>query len=361
MIGAEHVEVEVEAALELVVVIGDITGEVGVAAIGLHQRAVHVVAEIRRTEQRLVPVFPLVLVMPLGAGQPAFVDQALFPQDLDRGRDLIGPALGERALREEHIVPDPQLLEVRLDLLEQHFNRDLARNRQVFLFRLPHQHVAMGLGEPLPDRDHVVAWIKAFGDLADILAQRLPVAQVGRAPELVDLGAGIVHVVFAHHLVAGLLEHIGQRIAEHRAAAMADMHRPRRVGGNVFDLRALARAEVRRAESCTRRNDVPHELPPPCVREANVEEARPRNLDSVDVAVPFEARGQRHRDVPGLLSGALGQHHRRVRGHIAVRRVPRLLDVHAREIEIPRQRSVILQSGKRRCDLIRDIAIDVHP
>ena len=66
--------------------------------------------------------------------------------------------------------------------------------------------------------------------------KRLAVAQVGGAGERVDLGAGVVDVVFARHLVAGELQQIAERIAEHGAAAVADMDGPRRVGRDELDV-----------------------------------------------------------------------------------------------------------------------------
>ena len=110
-------------------------------------------------------------------------------------------------------------------------------------------------GEPLADGLQVVARIEPLRDRADLLAQRLPVAQVGRAGEHVDLRAGIVDVVLAGHLVAGEVEQPGKRIAEHRAAAMAHMHRAGRVGRDVFHVDGRARALPAPAEAarCRRR------------------------------------------------------------------------------------------------------------
>ena len=66
VVGTEHVEVAVEAALQLVVVVGDVAGEIGVAAVRFHQRAIDVVAEGGRAEQRLLAVLPLLVVVALG-------------------------------------------------------------------------------------------------------------------------------------------------------------------------------------------------------------------------------------------------------------------------------------------------------
>ena len=85
-------------------------------------------------------------------------------------------------------------------------------------------------------RDQVVTGIEAFGDLADIFAERLAVTHVQRAGEYVDLRAGIVDVIFPGHPVPGGLEQPRQRIADHRAAAMAHVHRARSGSPNISTL-----------------------------------------------------------------------------------------------------------------------------
>ena len=46
VVGAPHVDLALEAALALVLVVGDVRGEVGVLAAGAHEHAVLVVAEV---------------------------------------------------------------------------------------------------------------------------------------------------------------------------------------------------------------------------------------------------------------------------------------------------------------------------
>ena len=112
-------------------------------------------------------------------------------------------------------------------------------------FRHVHQLVAVLFGERLPDRLEIIARIKPFRNGADIFAERLAVTQERRARQHVDLRAGVVDVVFARDVKAGKGQQGRQRIAEHRAAAMADMHRPGRIGRDVFDIDLLARADRR--------------------------------------------------------------------------------------------------------------------
>ena len=68
-----------------------------------------------------------------------------------------------------------------------------------------------------------------------------------RARERIDLAAGIVDVIFARHGKAGIFQRAGQRIADDRAAAMPHVHRPGRVGADIFDIDRLAGAQRRAA------------------------------------------------------------------------------------------------------------------
>ena len=70
------------------------------------------------------------------------------------------------------------------------------------LFRHVDERAAMLLGERLADRLQVVARIEPFRNGADVLAQRLAIAQECRAREHVHLPARIVDVVFARDVIA---------------------------------------------------------------------------------------------------------------------------------------------------------------
>ncbi len=59
---------------------------------------------------------------------------------------------------------------------------------------------------------------------------RLKIAQVDRPGQHIDLRAAVVDVVFAGHIIAREIQQDGQRIAKDRAARVADMQRPGRVG-----------------------------------------------------------------------------------------------------------------------------------
>ena len=101
----------------------------------------------------------------------------------------------------------------------------------------------MLLDQQPADGLQIVAGIEAFGNLADVLAKRLAIAEVGGAGERIDLGAGVIDIIFARDVEAGEGEQTGERIAEHRAAAMADMHRTGRIGRDIFDVDDFALAD----------------------------------------------------------------------------------------------------------------------
>ena len=187
--------------------------------------------------------------------------------------------------------------------------------------------------ERLPDRHEIVAGIQPFRDLADVFAERFPVAQECRAREHIDLRAGVVDVIFAGDVVACKIQQAAQRIAEHRAAAMADMHRPGRIGRDVFDIDlgavadrafAVGRAFAQHREQFGR---------PDLGLQGEIDEAGTGDLDGSHQIVG----AQFFRDLVGELArldlGVLGQHHRGVGRHVAMARIARRLDHDAGEID----------------------------
>ena len=83
MIGAPDVDQIAKAAVELVLVIGDVGGEVGVGAVRLDQRTIDVIAIGGGAEQQLLAVFPVLDRRALRRRQPAFIDVALGAQEID--------------------------------------------------------------------------------------------------------------------------------------------------------------------------------------------------------------------------------------------------------------------------------------
>ena len=169
-------------------------------------------------------------------------------------------------------------------------------------------------------------------DFPDVLAERLAISKVGGARENIDLCAGVVDVIFSDNVIAREYQKVCQRIAEHRAAAMPDMHRPGRIGGNVFDIDLLARVHraspIGRAlaQHCTQRF-----RPGRCL-QGEIDEAGTGNIDGGDQIVRAQPGCDLFGEVAGFCLGLPGQHHRGVGRHIAVRRIARRLDHDARQV-----------------------------
>ena len=333
MIGAEHVDHVEEAAIDLVLMIGDVGGEIGVGAVRFDQRTIDVIAIGGGTEQRLDAVLVILDRLALRGRQAALVDVALGTQEIDGLGDLVVAGLDQRPLREEHVVLDVQRREIALDHVHHHGDRLGANDRQPGVFRHRLELVAMLGGERLPDRHEIVPRIQPFRDLADVFAKRFAITQEGRACEYIDLRAGVVDVIFARDVVASKIKQAAQRVAEHRAAAMADMHRSGRIGRDVFDVDlgavaerafAVGRAFAQHREQFAR---------PDLGLQGEIDEAGPGDLDGSHQIVG----AQFFRDFIGefarLCLRVLGEHHRGIGRHVAMGGIARRLDHDAGEID----------------------------
>ena len=197
--------------------------------------------------------------------------------------------------------------------------------------------VAEFRGERGAYRDEIVARIEAFGDLADLLAERLAVAHVQRAGENVDLRACVVDVIFLGDPKARGLEQPGERVADDRPAAMAHVHRARRVGRDIFDVDPLVVADLRQAVGIAFAKDRLQLLAPRVGREADVEEAGTRDLDGGDPRQRFQLGRDRGRQSARVRARALRKHHCGIARQVAMRRVARRLDRHGAAVQLGRQ------------------------
>ena len=252
VVGAEQVDHAVVAALELVLVVGDVVGEVGRLAAGADQHAVLVVAELLRPQPQ----------RPLGAiGVAALLEQR------DRALHGAGRAVVEGALEEPGVEVDPVGLERGPDAGHDRLDALGGQDSDVLVGRagdLPRQ-----LG-------HVVA-------LVAVLGQRLATgAGADRLAEAVDLGAGVVEVVLARNRVAGLLEDPRQRIAERGVAAGRGGQRAGRVGGDELEDHLLGLLRRPGAERVAGLQQGLQRADEPVLGQEDVEEARPGHLDALD-------------------------------------------------------------------------------
>src|SRR6185295_2549253 len=83
VVGPPYVDQGRETTVHLGLVVGDVGGKIGIAAVRLHQRSIDIVTEVGRAKQRLLSVLPILYRRALGRRQPSLVDIAGTPQGGD--------------------------------------------------------------------------------------------------------------------------------------------------------------------------------------------------------------------------------------------------------------------------------------
>ena len=191
--------------------------------------------------------------------------------------------------------------------------------------------------EPFADRDQVVAAVlqparHLVGELGFIerRADRLEVAPVRRPGERGDLRAGVVDVVFLGDVVARLAQQVGQRVAHHRATAMADMHRPRWVGRDILDVDARAVADAAVAVRLAGTQDARQHGAEQRGVEREVHEAGARGAHLRHARFPLQMFDDGGCKFRRRLARGLRRDHGRVGRHVAVRRIARRRHLDAR-------------------------------
>ncbi len=124
---------------------------------------------------------------------------------------------------------------------------------------------------------YVLPGIEPLWNRPDVFAERLAVAQEYRAREHVDLASTIVDVVLAGDPKSRKREKVGERIAKHCAAAMADMNGAGRVGGDIFDIDRGAPSHVA-AAIIRSLEDRAQSVDPGCRLEGEIDESRTGDL-----------------------------------------------------------------------------------
>ncbi len=340
VIGAEHVDQQPGAARHLVGVIGDVVGEIGVRAIGLAQRPVDVVAEPRGPEQRLRARLPVFRQLALGRVEGPFIDQSFRAQPLDQR--IRGAVMKQRAFGAEHRMLDAERVQIGADISHHSVDGEVAHSVDPELRRGDAEiglgeRGAVGGGKQLADRDQILAAVlQSAGNLVVKLrlgerrADRLQVAPIGGPGQCADLGAGVVDVVFLGDGVTGLGHQVGQRIAHHGAAAMADMHRAGGICGDVFDIDRQAGAGRAVAEGLAGTQDRREQGAQGVGHEAQVHESGPGGGGVGEFGGDAELFHQCRGDPGRGLTRRLGRDQGGVGRHVAMRRVARRCDLHAR-------------------------------
>ncbi|MND79342.1 hypothetical protein D3C80_710780 [compost metagenome] len=258
---------------------------------------------------------------------------ALEGKVVNRRADQFGAFGMQRALGEEDVMVDVQSLKILADHHHHRINRTILDQRKPFFFRHVVQPRAELCSKFLADGNEIVARIKAGRDIADILAQRLAVTQENGTGEHVDLAARIVDVIFLDDIVAGKGQEVGQSVANHRTTAMTDMHRPGRVGRDVFDIGLLARTESRATIIGSGFDYRAKDTLPVTGRKADIDKAGAGHRNFADVGIIAQCCRNQVGKRARIGAERLCQDHSCVGRHIAVALVTRRLDSQSSEID----------------------------
>ena len=356
VVGAEHVDDAVVAALELVGEVGDVGSEVGGDAVLAHHHAVLLVAEGAGAE----PGGAIALVQVPGGAQ-------LVQRLAHRARGA------ERALAEPVVVVHAELAQVLADVgqagLEAGIEHDAvvglaeqllgARDQRVDVgllvaaLRLVRrqalgdlvagvaQAVALAPAQFAADLDHVVALVAVVGE-AHRHAAEVEVAQPHAHRQDVHLAAVVVDVVLAIDRVAVGLEQVAQGRAIGRAAAVAHVQRTVRIGRDELKHHRLARAGIGAAVALATLEHAADRAHQAGRADVEVDEARARDLGLLDQARLRQRGGERLRQLARIAAQLLGQQHRHVAGVVAVLLAAGALD-HEGGLVAGRQRAVAAQ------------------
>ena len=333
-----------EAPVDLRLVIGDVGGEIGVGAIRLLERAINVVAKIRGAEEGLLPILPIIGQLPLGGRQAPLVDDAPRRQVVDgRANEIPLPAARQGPLGEEDRMDDVEGGQIPADHVHHGVDGGHAHILQPLALGLAQQTLAKARRQRRAHGLQVIAGIEPLGDLADVMPQRLAVAQISGPGQHIHLRARVVDIVFAGHLEAREIEQARQRVAKHRPAPMAHMHGPGGIGGDIFHIDFLRRGQHAPPEGRALSQRRAQHGREDGGLEADVDEAGPRDFSLIDLAILRQRIG----DFGGELArvgeaglGLAGVDHGRVGGEIPMGGIPGGLHHEAGEIEIRRQAAI---------------------
>ena len=305
MVRAPDINEPVVATVELVVVIGDVGGEIGQASVRLAQHAVFVVAQLLGSEPE--GVFLLIGV-------------ACGSQGVKSGGD--GSAFHQGFFGKPALVLNAKFAQIILDAVQDVVHGLVVAHvlafgvRQVRKGWVGFQHFA-------GDVDDVIALVIIFGPGDGNPCQFLGAQPDGKAKQA-HLAARVIDVVFRVHVVPGHAQQAGQAVAHGRAATMSNMQGAGRIGGNILHQHLVARAARALAVIFSCGFNVRHRGAPEILGERYVAETRPRGFRAGHFRAAFhkllrEFLGQ----LTGICFGLFGQQHGGVDGKIAVLGVAR--------------------------------------
>jgi len=204
------------------------------------------------------------------------------------------------ALALVRVEVDPEALEARLDALEH------SRHR-----------VARRLGEP----HDVVPAVPVLGWFFT------PARRLDRLPELVHLAAGVVVVVLALDRVARKREEPCYAVAVGTVPGRCDRDRACWVRRHHLDLNTLACGGRITPEAVAVLEDAGERFSEPCVLQLEIDESRTGNGSSGHVVERASSVRELRRDLAGRPAESAGELQRNVGRIVAMRRIPRSLEV----------------------------------
>ena len=216
-------------------------------------------------------------------------------------------------------------------------NGKIAHRRQPFAFILAAVKVPDLFGKCHTDISQISTRIKAWRDVADIIAKRFAISQIGRARQHIDLRASIIGVVFARDIPTGKRQQLGHHIAQHRATCVRRVQWPGGIGRDILNIDRPPFADVIAAIAVTSRYDGCQFIRPQLRRDPDIDKAGASNLDIGNTVNCLQMAGKNCGKITRLHPGRLGQHHRRIAGKIAMRGIAWQFEDNTARIKCGRQ------------------------
>ena len=210
----------VVAAADLISYIGDIRAEIGRHAIRADNHAVLVIAVLCGAKpESAVLLVHIVFVL----------------QDFERFIHLIRI---ERSFGEPIVEVDVEFLQILLEVCELFLKAELFEDLQTFF--LIHIEVLLAIlsQDILRCIDDILSMVAVFRDLG-IQTAELEIACIDGFRQMIDLVAGIIHIVFRQYIIAGRAQQIHHRRAIGSASGVSDMEKAGRICRDILNKDAV--------------------------------------------------------------------------------------------------------------------------
>ena len=281
VIGAPDVDGLVKAPnLQLVAVVGDIRGKIGIEAVAAAQ---HVVLQVQLGNGLFALPFGQHLASQnFGRTQPErsvlLVGKAQLCQPVDGLFDEA--ALVQLRFKEPAVILHAVAQQVRFHPGDVPLQAEVGHGGVPLTHRLREPAVSLFLQEGLCQLDDVLAVIAVLGKGRGLVPQQqLLIPCVDGRGKLFDLIARVVDIELPADLPSGKAQHRGQRIAQHAAPGIAQVHRAGRVGGHEFHIDRPSLSVVDMSVVHALLTDRVQDRPIPAVGQTEIDKAGPGNRD----------------------------------------------------------------------------------